>query len=62
MVDVSRDQLRMAAQLRGATGVKPSDALQLVAALSSGCETFLTNNRRLPRMPGTHILQLASYV
>ena len=62
MVDVSRDQLRMAAQLRAATGVKTPDALQLVAGLSAGCRTFLTDDRRLPRMPGMRILQLASYV
>ena len=62
MIDIGRDQLRMAAQLRGATGVKTPDALQLVAALSAGCKTFLTNDRRLPRIPGLRVLQLASYV
>lgn len=61
-IDVGRDQLRMAAQLRGATGVKTPDALQLVAALSAGCKTFLTNDRRLPRIPGLRVLQLTSYV
>ena len=62
MIDLGRDQLRMAAQLRGATGVKTPDALQLVAALSAGCKTFLTNDRRLPRIPGLRVLQLTSYV
>lgn len=60
LVDLSRDQLRAAAQLRAATGVKTPDALQLVAAIGSGCTTFLTNDRRLPLVPGLRILQLGS--
>ena len=62
LVELSHDQLRAAAQLRSATSVKTPDALQLVAAISGGCTTFLTNNRRLPPMPGLRILELASYV
>ena len=56
VVDVSRDQLRAAAQLRAATGVKTPDALQLVAAISRGCTTFVTNDRRLPPIPGLKVL------
>ena len=59
LVDVTRDQLRAAAQLRAATGVRTPDALQLVAALGSGCSTFVTNDRRLPMIPGLRIVQLA---
>lgn len=62
LVELSHDQLRAAAQLRAATGIKTPDALQLVAAISAGCTTFLTNDRRLPRVPGLRILELASYV
>src|SRR5262252_10218581 len=61
VVEISRDHLRAAAQLRAATGVKTPDALQLVAALGSGCTAFLTNDRNLPTMRGIRILQLASY-
>ena len=61
LVELSHDQLRAAAQLRAATNVKTPDALQLVAAVSGGCATFLTNDRRLPPVPGLHILELASY-
>ena len=60
LIDLSRDQLRAAAQLRAATGVKTPDALHLVAAMSAGCTTFLTNDRRLPPVPGLRILQLGS--
>lgn len=58
LVDATRDQLRAAAQLRAATGVRTPDALQLVAALGSGCTAFVTNDRRLPIIPGLHIVQL----
>jgi len=62
LVELSHDQLRAAAQLRAATGIKTPDALQLVAAIGGGCATFLTNDRRLPPVPGLRILELASYV
>ena len=62
IVDVSRDQLRAAAQLRAATGVKTPDALQLVAAIGEGCTTFLTNDRRLPPVPGLRLVDLTSGV
>ena len=62
LVDLTRDQLRAAAQLRATTGAKTPDALQLVAAISAGCRTFLTNDRRLPAVPGLHVRQLNSYV
>jgi predicted nucleic acid-binding protein len=62
LVDLSHDQLRAAAQLRAATGVKTPDALQLVAAIGGGCTTFLTNDRRLPPVPGLRVVELTSYV
>src|SRR5437016_13868323 len=62
VAEISRDQLRAAAQLRAATGVKTPDALQLVAALAAGCTAFLTNDRDLPTIPGLRVLQLSSYV
>jgi len=61
VIDLSRDQLRDAAQLRAATGVKTPDALQLAAGIGSGCSAFVTNDRRIPRIPGLRILQLADY-
>ncbi len=60
-VDLSRDQLRAAAQLRAATGARTPDALQLAAAIGAGCRTFVTNDRRLPPIPGLEIRQLADY-
>jgi predicted nucleic acid-binding protein len=62
VVDVTRDQLRAAAQLRAATGMKTPDALQIAAALGTGCRTFLTNDRGFPAVPGLRIVRLSSYV
>ena len=60
LIDLTRDQLRAAAELRAATGVKTPDAIQLVAAIGAGCTTFLTNDRRLPSVPGLRIVQFDS--
>jgi len=62
MVELTRDQLRAAAQLRAATGAKTPDALHLVSALGAGCKTFVTNDRRLPSVPDLRVIQLSSYV
>lgn len=62
VVELTRDQLRAAAQLRAVIGVRTPDALQLVAALGTGCMTFVTNDRRLPPVPGLRVIQLSSYV
>jgi len=62
LIEVTREQLRAAAQLRAVTRVKTPDALQLVAALGAGCTTFVTNDRRLPAVPGLRVVELASYV
>ena len=61
LIDLTRDQIRGAAHLRAATGVKTPDALQLAAALASGCSAFITNDRRLPPVQGVRVIQLASY-
>ena len=62
LVEMSHDQLRAAAQLRAATGAKAPDALQMVAAISAGCKTFITNDRRLPSVPGLRLVELSSYL
>jgi len=62
IVDLTRDQLRTAAQLRAATAVRTPDAFQLAAAITSACASFITNDRRLPAVAGTRVLQLADYV
>jgi predicted nucleic acid-binding protein len=60
-VDLDRALLRGAAHLRALFPVRTPDALQLAAALATGCTAYLTNDRTLPRIPGLEILQLNSY-
>jgi predicted nucleic acid-binding protein len=63
LVDVGRAELRMAAQLRALhPSVRTPDALQLAAALSAGCRSFVTNDRDLPTVTGLRVLQLQSYL
>ncbi|MBI2998808.1 MAG: PIN domain-containing protein, partial [Deltaproteobacteria bacterium] len=52
LIDLGRSLLRAAAQLRAVTGIKTPDALQVAAALSANCSIYLTNDRKLPRIPG----------
>jgi predicted nucleic acid-binding protein len=61
VVDISREQLRAAAQLRAVTGIKTPDALQITAALADECKTLVTNDRRLPKIPGLRVLHLSTY-
>jgi predicted nucleic acid-binding protein len=62
LVELDRDQLRAAAQLRARYRVRTPDALQLAAALSHGCGVFLTNDRELPEISGIRIVQLREYL
>ena len=60
LVDITRSQWRAAARLRAEhVGLRTPDALQLVAAQTAGCQTLITNDRRLPRLPGLKVLQLS---
>jgi predicted nucleic acid-binding protein len=61
LVDPTHDHLRAAAQLRAATGARTPDAIHLATALIAGCRAFVTNDRRLPSLPGLRILQLSDY-
>lgn len=63
LLEMDRRQLRLAAQLRATFGRLPTpDALQLAAALAGRCTSFLTNDRRLPSIPGLRVLQLRDYL
>ena len=41
--------------------MKTPDALQLASALVSDCTAFLTNDGRIPSVPGIRILSLDAY-
>lgn len=59
MVNIERNQLRAAAQLRARYKIKTPDALQIASALTARCSTFLTNDRRLPQIGGLRVVQLS---
>lgn len=61
IVDITRDQLRLAGQLRAVDGIRTPDAVQLACAVANGCKAFVTNDRRLPEPPGVRVFQLGSY-
>lgn len=50
VVDVDRNVVRAAAQLRAKYNVSPPDALQVAASLSYGAKAFLTNDKRLSKL------------
>ncbi len=62
LVELDLPLLRAAALIRATTRVKTPDALQLAAALSHGCTTFLTNDRKLSDLGGLRVLQLKDYL
>ena len=62
MVELDRSILRTAAEIRAATGAKTPDALQLAGAVSAGCTAILTNDRRLPRLPGLDVLRVKDFL
>ena len=62
LIDIDRPLVRLAAQIRALEGLKTPDALQIAAALRSGCTTFLTNDRKIPAIGGLQILQLRDYL
>ena len=62
LIPIDQAQLRGTAMLRARYRLKTPDGLQLSAALSQRCTTFVTNDRPLPAMPGLEILQLDTLV
>lgn len=62
LIELDHSVLRTAAQLRAHARLKTPDALQLAAALAGGCTSFVTNDRKLPGIPGLRIIELGAYV
>ena len=59
LVPIDRANLRQAAMLRAQYRAKGADAIQLAAALTSECTTFITNDRKIPAVAGLRVLQLS---
>lgn len=63
LVEIDRPLLRSAALLRAtAARLRTPDALQVAAALSTGCRTFVTNDRAIPAIAGLRVVHLSGYV
>jgi predicted nucleic acid-binding protein len=62
LIDLDRDFLRSVAQIRAITRAKTPDAIQLAAAVAAGCRVFLTNDNRIPALPGLRRLLLEDYL
>ncbi len=62
LVDLDRSLLRGAAQLRATSRLKAPDAIQVAAALATRCRVFVTNDRKIPPVPGLEILKLRDYL
>jgi predicted nucleic acid-binding protein len=62
LVELGRPILRAAAHLRATHGIRTPDAIQLAAALTERCGSFLTNDRRLPSLAGLPVFQLGELV
>jgi predicted nucleic acid-binding protein len=62
LVNIDRDLLKAAAQLRAAFKLKPPDAIQVAAAMTADCGAFLTNDRRIPNISGLKTFQLRNYL
>jgi predicted nucleic acid-binding protein len=54
-IPFGRAVFQLATELRAAHGLKTPDALHLAAAISSGCDQFCTNDRRLEKAAGDRI-------
>jgi hypothetical protein len=59
-VELDRAQLRAGVQLRALYRLRTPEALQLAAAISQGCSSFVTNDRDLPVLPNLRIIQPAA--
>lgn len=62
LIDLDRPLLRQAAQIRALHGLKTPDALQVAAALTTGCKAFVTNDRKIPALGGLRVFQLRDYL
>ena len=56
---LDRTVFELATRLRAESRLKTADALHLAAAISAGCQQFITNDLRLARAAADHINVLA---
>jgi len=59
---VTRNVLIEAAQLRALNNLRLPDAIHAATAILTGCETFLTNDRRLRTVRGVEVILLSEVI
>ena len=57
-IEVTSDIAQAAAQLRAVHNLRTPDAVQMATAIHGGASFFLTNDARLPSLPGLTVLVL----
>jgi predicted nucleic acid-binding protein len=57
-IEVSPAIAEVAAQLRATYNLQTPDSIQMATAISGGASFFLTNDARLPSLPGLEVLVL----
>ena len=57
-IEVSPAIAEVAAQLRATYNLQTPDSIQMATAISGGASLFLTNDARLPSLPGLEVLLL----
>lgn len=61
LVDVrshSREAFELAARIRAAHRTSLPDALHVATALAAGCSVLVTNDQRMPSVPGLEVVRL----
>lgn len=58
MVELTPDIAETAAQLRASYNLRSPDSIQMATAIGEGASFFLTNDARLPSLPGLRVLVL----
>ncbi len=60
VVPINRTILRESARLRSTINIRLPDAIHAATAILNGCETFLTNDKRLEALSGIDVLVLSN--
>ncbi|MEB3886275.1 PIN domain-containing protein [Lyngbya sp. CCY1209] len=62
VVPIHREILRESARLRSITNLKLPDAIHASTAILNGCETFITNDKRLEIVSGINVVILSDFL
>jgi len=61
MLPIDVPVLKLAAEIRAMTSARALDSLQLAAASVTRCTAIVTNDHRMPELPGLTVLQLDDF-